>query len=482
MNFIQIVSDTLRRDFLGCYGNEWIHTEHLDAFAKKSLVFDKAYIASFPTMPNRADIFTGKWTFYYLGWAPLPQKEVLLAEVLQKAGYFTKAVVDIPMFVRGGYNYDRGFLDFELIRGQELGAGAAAAAKAAARRDYALQRRYETDYCAPATMLAASRWLERHSKEKFFLYVDTWDPHEPWDPPRWYADMYYPKGGEEVVKVGGQNDIRAPSFHTLTEYEKIRKRLALGSSPNLTTNLTEDELKRLRALYAGEITMVDRWVGMLLQKIEDLGLFENTAIIFTSDHGTYNGEHGYVHKRPHLYEEVAHIPLIIRLPDSQGGRCDALVQPPDLMPTILELAGVQIPETVQGKSLLPVIRGEESEIREFAVSSQNLLQTHWITVTSKEWSLIAVRGAPLQIDKLAEKVEPYSIKVDPYPANIFGLTHKYPTELYHLPTDPKQTRNLFDEKKEVAEELHSKMIQFLESLGTREDLLRRWKGKNKLKR
>lgn len=113
MNIIEIVSDTFRRDYLGCYGNKWIHTEHIDAFAEKSLVFEKAYIASFPTMPNRADIFTGKYTFTYLGWAPLPRDEVLLAEVLQKAGYFNKAVVDTPFFIGKGYNYDRGFQDLE---------------------------------------------------------------------------------------------------------------------------------------------------------------------------------------------------------------------------------------------------------------------------------------------------------------------------------------------------------------------------------
>jgi len=220
-------------------------------------------------------------------------------------------------------------------------------------------------------------------------------------------------------------------------------------------------LKRLRALYAGEVTMVDRWVGMLLQKIEDLGLFENTAVIFTTDHGSYHGEHNYISKRAHIYEEVGRIPLIIRSPGSEGtmrGRCDALVQPPDLMPTILELVGVQIPETVQGKSLIPIIRGEEKQIREIALSSQSLLQANRITVTSNNWSLIAVSADSPQTDISGRKVEP---------------------ELYYLQRDPKQTCNLFNEKKEVAEELHSKMIQFLKSIGTREDLLLKWRPKDK---
>jgi len=448
LNIIEIVSDTFRRDFLGCYGNEWIRTGRVDAFAEKSLVFDEAYIASYPTMPNRADNFTGKYTFNYLGWAPLPREEVLLAEVLRKAGYSTKAVVDTPFFIgrgelkgrEGDYNYDRGFEDFERVRGQGR----------VDRIDVNLQRRYEADYCAPSTMLAASRWLERHYKEKFFLYADTWDPHEPWDPPTWYADLYRSKGAE------------GSGFDTFAEYQKIDGRPGRG----LAASLTEDELNRLRALYAGEVTMVDRWVGMLIQKIEDLGLLEETAVIFTTDHGSYHGEHGYVHKTSPLYEEVAHIPLIMRMPDSIGGvrgRCDALVQPPDLMPTMLELAGVQVPQTVQGKSLLPIIRREEKQIREIAVSAPRQAfdrlvspRSARITVTSKDWSLIAVRADAPPTDERGKKIEP---------------------ELYNLTKDPKETHNIFNEEKEVAEELHSKMAQLLESIGTSEDLLRRWMRK-----
>jgi len=466
LNIVQIVSDTFRRDFLGCYGNDWMHTEHLDAFAKKSLVFDRAYIASYPTMPNRADNFTGKYTFNYLGWAPLPREEVLLAEVLQREGYTAKAAVDTPFFVRGNYNYDRGFQDFEWIRGQGR----------FDRADVNLQRRYEADYCAPATMLAASRWLERHYKDKFFLYADTWDPHEPWDPPRWYAEMYS-KGlegssadtFEEYQKAGKGRGLAETG--TVAQYQEIVKRAGRrmkreGRGGRLAADMTEDGLNRLRGLYAGEVTMVDRGVGALLQKIEDLGLLEDTAVIFTTDHGSYHGEHGYVHKRPHFYEEVAHIPLIMWMPDSIGGergRCDALVQPPDLMPTMLELAGVQVPETVQGKSLLPIIRGEKKQIHEIVVNA--LLQAFdrlvsprsaRITVTSKDWSLIAARADAPPTDERGEKIEP---------------------ELYNLTKDPKETHNLFNEEEEVADKLYSKMIKLLKSLGTSEEFLQRWAKK-----
>ncbi|RLI05399.1 hypothetical protein DRO22_02795, partial [Candidatus Bathyarchaeota archaeon] len=192
-------------------------------------------------------------------------------------------------------------------------------------------------------------------------------------------------------------------------------------------------------------------IGRLLEKISDLGLLEDTAIIFTSDHGTYIGEHNYVGKRDQLYEEVAHIPLIVRLPDSEGaprGRRDEIVQSPDIMPTILELAGVNVPPTVQGRSLLPVIHGESKEEREIAVSSASLVGPrlpNWITVTSKRWALLA--------SQVGSEVK---------------------SELYDLSKDPGETVNLIDEQPEVADDLRSRMIGFLRSLGAKEETLRRW--------
>ena len=118
MNVVFIISDTMRKDYLGCYGNEKIHTPHLDRLAEKSVVFNRAYCTSFPTMPMRADVYTGKFTFTYLGWAPMPADEVILPQVMSNAKYRTMGIVDTPFYVRRGYGYDRGFHDFRWIRGQ----------------------------------------------------------------------------------------------------------------------------------------------------------------------------------------------------------------------------------------------------------------------------------------------------------------------------------------------------------------------------
>ena len=424
MNIILIVSDTLRYDHLGCNGNERIYTPHIDRFAERCVVFDRCYAASFPTMPMRADLFTGKWTFTYLGWAPLPREEVILPELLRRNGYLTTAVVDTPFFIRNGYHYDRGFVDFIWVRGQ-----------GPERRDLNYERRYEEDYCAPRTIIAAERWLEKHYKERFFLYIDTWDPHEPWDPPRWYVERYLPDYDGRVV---------APCYW---EYEE--------------RGVSEEDLKVAHACYCGEVSMVDRWVGRLIDKLEAMGLMENTAIIFTADHGFYFGEHGQFGKarlekgkwfRSPIYEEVARIPLLVYIPGVEPRRTNALVSAVDIMPTVLEMAGVEIPETVQGRSLMPIIRGEEERGRDFVVTSlplynpgdvtravdafeRNVVEFVPSTITTEEWSLL------------------YSAEGQP-------------VELYNLREDPKQERDVSSEHPDVVKELHGMFVSLLEEAGT----------------
>ena len=122
MNVIWIVSDTFRLDHLGCYGNEKIHTPMLDNFARKSVKFNRHYAAGFPTMPTRADHFTGRVTGCFMPWSPLrrlPDHQQPLAAVLNGEGVHTAAVVDTPFYMRQGFNYDWGFRTFIEIQGQE---------------------------------------------------------------------------------------------------------------------------------------------------------------------------------------------------------------------------------------------------------------------------------------------------------------------------------------------------------------------------
>ena len=424
------MSDTLRRNHLEFYGNKTVRTPNLDCFSKRSVVFDRCYACSFPTIPARADLFTGKWTYTYLGWKPLPNNETVLAQILQKEKYKTAAVVDMPFFTVDDMNYDRGFSDVMFIRGQ-----------GSDREDVYLQRRCETDWFAPKTMLTASRWLERHHKENFFLYVDTWEPHEPWDPPKWYVDYYYPDYDGKYSE---------PCYWFFKE-----------------AGLTEDDVKKAHAAYCGEVTMVDRWVGHLLDSIESMNLMDETAIIFTTDHGFYFGEHGMFGKaltrgqksqhqkfyRSPLYEEVTHIPLLIYLPGVKARRIDEIVSLPDLMPTVLELMGLQIPKTVNAQSLVPLLMGEKQKRRDFVVTSP---------------ALNNLGGITKMVDNDARRLKEWPLStITTKDWSLLYAAEGQPAELYNLTSDPIQKKNLINEKPQIAQELLEKFVKQMEEAGTK---------------
>jgi len=433
MNAVVIITDTMRRDYLGLYGNRWVHTPHLDRFAERCVVFDRAYLASFPTMPMRADLCTGKFTFTYLGWEPLPLDEVILPQVLTDAGYLTAAVVDTPFYVRRGFGYDRGFRHFQVVPGQ-----------GSERADINYERRYEEDYCAPMTGAAAERWLQRHYKDKFFLYVDMWDPHEPWDPPAHYVQQYYPKWDGTVV--------RPP-------YDFWKK-----------VGIKKKDLEIARACYAGEVTMVDRAIGRIIERVESLGILDETLIVITADHGFDLGEHGLfgkciferVGRRNRLvaspiYEEVARVPLLVHLPGAQARRVNALVQPPDLTATILDLLGVEIPDTMQGRSAASVVKTEKGRGRTLAVSTMPLYNPGQVAHV---------------VDALGRDVKDYlAATITSGPWSMLYTCEGKPVELYNLKSDPQQRKNIARKHQEVVNRLHRQFFNFIKECGASEDKL-----------
>ncbi|MCD6470204.1 sulfatase-like hydrolase/transferase [Candidatus Bathyarchaeota archaeon] len=178
-----MVSDTLRRDYLGCYGNNWIHTEYLDKFAKESIVFDRAYISSFPTIPHRRDLFTGRYAFTYSRWISdgsgpnLPRNEIILSQLLKQAGYTTMIIADTYHLFRDCHNFDRGFDGWRWIRGQEHDRYMTNPTDDPEVRQRIMDpqylqnvslRRFEEDYFVAQTMRSAIKWLElnynRHKK------------------------------------------------------------------------------------------------------------------------------------------------------------------------------------------------------------------------------------------------------------------------------------------------------------------------------
>ncbi len=382
MNVILIILDSLRADHVGCYGNSWIRTPTLDALAQESVLFTRAFPESLPTIPMRRAIHTGRRTFPFrdyvpqkgdpvvsYGWQRIPEDQITLAETLKQKGYDTAFITDTFHYFKPSMNFHRGFDQWHWIRGQEEDRYGSATivtreqveafltpkmlkwGPAPMIRQYLAnqaQRRNEEDFQAPRVFRAAMQCLEENQDaENLFLLVDCFDPHEPWDPPTHYVDLYDPDyHGREVI---------FPPY-----------------GPD--TYLSEAELKHMRALYAGEVTMVDQWLGRFLDTARSLGLLDRSLVIVTSDHGHQLGEHGVLGKVAFgLYNELMDVPLIVRHPDGAGAgqRVDAFAQHHDIPATILPLLGIEPPEPLEGVNLWGLVDGSGGKRRQYVTAAFN---------------------------------------------------------------------------------------------------------------
>lgn len=216
------------------------------------------------------------------------------------------------------------------------------------------------------------------------------------------------------------------------------------------TTYTDAELRNMNAHYKAECTLVSKYIGRVLRKIEDLGLLENSAVVFTADHGMYIGEHDRAGKSNlsddddrgpwPLYEEVSHIPLVVKAPGFEPRRVPkALVQPVDILPTVLDLAGVPAPEGVHGHSMVPLMKGEAEWPRKVAFSSQGLAPHR--------------AGAP----KTTIRDEKWTL--------IIGGKEGTGPELYDVEADPSQLTNVIADHPEVAKSLHAAFLNWLADVG-----------------
>ncbi len=512
-NVIFIMLDTLQFNYLGCYGNDVVKTPNLDLFAENGFLFENAYSEGLPTIPVRRALMTGRFTLPYGGWKPLDTEDTSLTDILWCREVQTAMVYDTPPMRLPKYGYSRGFDYVKFCNGHELDhetfshvpldpsfkgedylspgmlnkddQGNYDEASQSLIREtecYLRQRQNWTsdaDNYVAVVAKEADKWLtrERDPNRPFFLWVDSFDPHEPWDPPSVWEKKPCPYDPDYT----GNPLLLAP----WTEVEGV---------------MTEEECIHIRALYMEKVTLVDKWLGKLFDSIKAQGLWEDTMIVVTSDHGQPMGNkehgHGIMRKcRPWPYEELVHVPLIVHLPGAAvKKRIPSFVQNVDISATILDALGLYdtdaleeaghesistfSPEDMHGISLLPVMQGKTDTVRDFAIAgyygmswsivTPEFSYIHWL---KKEIDTDAMNklfydgsgkggNAGKQSAKLEVKEEMWTC--------VPGAEVTVPAldELYDRKQDPFQLDNLIEKYPEKAKELLQKLKLFIGELRT----------------
>jgi arylsulfatase A-like enzyme len=366
-NVVLVIIDTLRTDYVGAYGGR-AYTPNIDSLAARGIRYARFFPEAMATVPARRSILTGRrvWPFRHWhryptlrhtpGWQPIDDPATTFTSVLRRAGYWTGYATDNPFL---GYSplyepFRDSFDQFSRIGGL-LGRVAPVRTVSRAQLNHWLvpelrrpkvierQRRYlaaggyahddSRSWGARVFSRAAETLQHAAAHQPFALVADTFEPHEPWTPPRAYIDLYGTRGH------------RGPEPSTL---------LYMRTADWLSHRRAGPVLARARDLYAAEVTMTDHWLGVFLDRLRSLGLEGNTVIALVSDHGILLGDYGWTGKiSAVLHPPLMHVPFI--LVDPSSGRrnvtSDRLAQTHDIGPTLLARAGVRPPEDMDGLDL-----------------------------------------------------------------------------------------------------------------------------------
>ena len=357
MRAVFVLFDSLNRHMLGCYGGESIATPNFDRFSKRALNFDTHYVGSLPCMPARRDLHTGRLNFMHRSWGPLEPFDNSFAHLMSEAGVYSHLVTDhLHYFEDGGATYHTRYSSYDFIRGQEYDPWKAMVSPPLERfRERYAQSHYplkgsgrigdrgglrtqhiinhefmvdESDFPTPKCFASAREFLHINGQsDDWFLQIECFDPHEPFTAPERFKQPY------KTDYQGGILDWPV--------YEKVTD--------------SAQEIAEIRANYAAVVAMCDDYFGGLLDLFDAQNLWQDTALVVSTDHGFLLAEHDWWGKnlQPY-YEEISHIPLLAYHPnfaDRGGERVRALTQTFDLMPTFLELFGIDVPEEALGTSV-----------------------------------------------------------------------------------------------------------------------------------
>jgi arylsulfatase A-like enzyme len=452
-NVLLITADHLRYDTLGCHGDPVIQTPNIDALAQRATDFSRYFVQNPVCQPSRASLLTGRYPRHHgvrHNGNRLDENEMTLVEFFHRAGY-TTAVIGKHHVGQSRFQsaIDHGAAHHCRRNWSEREDGNYVVSQRNEFEDYVHQRGYEyrTGYALPEFRerlgavpsdlpedchidayvgMKTVEYLEQVDADNpFFLWLGFYGPHHPYVPSGRFGRMYQ---AEDMPPFHRAEDDFA---HKPVEYRLYRQ--CQVHKYRGFTSASEQTFREMKAAYYGMVSQLDWKLGDVLACLERRGLSENTIIVLTSDHGEFLGDHGLPAKAPFLLDCMLHVPCLIAVPGGSGHAVDDLAEEVDLFPTLAELAGLEVPEWVQGRSQAQPVTG--------------------CTATNPRESVYAE-----MVDKKCIRTERW--KYIHYPGKPRG-------ELYDLADDPHELHNLYQDRPDLVAELRA---QFYAKLDETEDV------------
>jgi arylsulfatase A-like enzyme len=456
MNVVLIMTDQQAASALPLYGNPTVKAPNLDKLAGQGCLFTNAYTSCPLCVPARVSTFTGQYPSAHGSLdnnvLMVPGKRHLL-RLMKQAGYVTGLC---------GKNHCFREEDLALLdRFDEC----SHYGPTSADEDYLEVRRWlqacddlkgcwaYTKNPFPPERLGthwitdrAMEFVEENRERQFFLWYSIGDPHIPFQAAEPYASMYPP---EEV----DMPPFREGEMEGKPRAQQIDRAVMCGDE------VDEERIRNIRSIYYGMNSYIDDEVGRFLAKLDELGLAEDTLVVYVSDHGEYLGEHRMIRKSKSAYDCLTHVPFIVRGPGvNSGSRSNEFVSHEDIMPTVLSAAGIEVPAEVQGRNLGPVLRGESFAGRDFAYGEYGGHPEPW-----PEGKPFETCSAPGSSDWTPRN------KVGGYGKMRYLRTEKWKfaayvgdtCELYDLENDPGELENLYGQpgREEVVSRMKGLLLE-----------------------
>ena len=369
-NVLFLICDDLNTD-LGCYGNAMVKSPHFDSFAKESLLFENAYCQYPLCNPSRTSFLTGLRPDETTVWDNAVQFRSVVPDHVTMRQYFIEkgySVARIGKLYHYGVpaqigtdglddpaSWQEKFNPIGRDKADEANVFSFEPGKYGGTLSWLAADGTDAEQTDGIAAAYACEWLQKHKQGPFFLACGFYRPHTPYVAPKKYFDMY-PASSIKLPDVPEGHDSRIPQA-------------AVANRKKYEADMTDEDKRNTIQAYYASISFVDAQIGIVLDKLKELGLWDNTIVVLTSDHGYHMGEHNLWQKMS-LFEKSARVPLVIHDPSgAKGERAEnSIVELLDLYPTLVDACGYQIPKNISGTSLVPILKDPSSAMKQYAAT------------------------------------------------------------------------------------------------------------------